>query len=153
MHECSVTKSCPILCNPMDCSPPSSTVHGILQARILQWVAMHSSRGSSQPQHWIHVSDVSCIGRRVLYHYRHLGNPKMPPELLKAPFSWNGEKTLRPSLALPSSLPLPSSTLALIPVWVPLPSVPPGSTLTIHPKSTHPRCQVGGRRGHMSPGI
>ena len=38
------------LCNPMDCSPPGSSVHGILQARVLQWVAMPFSRGSSQPQ-------------------------------------------------------------------------------------------------------
>ena len=38
---------CPTLCDPMDCSPPGSSVHGILQARILEWVAMPSSRGSS----------------------------------------------------------------------------------------------------------
>ena len=38
------------LCNPMDCSPPDSSVHGILQARTLEWVAMPSSRGSSQPR-------------------------------------------------------------------------------------------------------
>ena len=42
--------------NPMDCSPPASPVHDILQARILEWVAMPSSRGSSQPRHWIHIS-------------------------------------------------------------------------------------------------
>ena len=41
---------CLILCNPMECSPPGSTVHGILRARILEWVAMPSSRGSSQPR-------------------------------------------------------------------------------------------------------
>ena len=40
-------QSCLILCDPMDCSPPGSSVHGILQARILEWVAMPSSRGSS----------------------------------------------------------------------------------------------------------
>ena len=39
-------QSCPTLCDPMDCSPPHSSVHGILQARILEWVAMPSSRGS-----------------------------------------------------------------------------------------------------------
>ena len=39
-----------VLCNPMDCSPPGSSVHGILQARILEWVAMPSSRGSSRPE-------------------------------------------------------------------------------------------------------
>ena len=41
---------CPTLCNPMDCSPPGSSVHGILQGRILEWVAMPSSRGSTRPR-------------------------------------------------------------------------------------------------------
>ena len=56
------------LCDPMDCSPPGSSVHGILQARILEWIAMPFSRGSSQPRDENSVSYVSCIGRRVLYH-------------------------------------------------------------------------------------
>ena len=47
---CLVAQLCPTLCNPMDCSPPGSSVHGILQTRILEWVAMPSSRGSSQPK-------------------------------------------------------------------------------------------------------
>ena len=51
----------PTLCNPMDCSLPDSTVHRILQARILEWVAMPPSRGSSQPRDQICVSYVSCI--------------------------------------------------------------------------------------------
>ena len=63
-----------LFCDPMDCSPPSSSVHGILQARIPEWVVMPSSRGSSQPRSNL-VSYVSCIGRQVLYHKRHLGNP------------------------------------------------------------------------------
>ena len=42
-----VAQSCPTLCDPMDCSPPGSSVHGILQARILEWVAIPFSRGSS----------------------------------------------------------------------------------------------------------
>ena len=46
------------LCYPMDCSPPSSFVHGILQARILKWVATPSSRGSSQPRVRTHISYV-----------------------------------------------------------------------------------------------
>ena len=59
-------QSCPTLCDPMDCRPPDS-VHGILQARILKWVAMPSSRGSSWPRDLTHVSYyVSCIGRQVL---------------------------------------------------------------------------------------
>ena len=51
-----VTQSCPTLCNPMDCSPPGSSVHGILQARILEWVAVPFSRGSLQPRNWTQVS-------------------------------------------------------------------------------------------------
>ena len=45
-----VAQSCPTLCNPMDCSPPDASVHGILQAGILEWVASPFSRGSSQPK-------------------------------------------------------------------------------------------------------
>ena len=52
---------CLTLCNPMDCSPPGSSVHGILQTRILEWVAMPFSRGSSRPRDQTHVSYVSCI--------------------------------------------------------------------------------------------
>ena len=58
----------------MDCSPPGSCVHGILQARILEWVAMSSSRGASQFTDQTHVSYISCIGRCALYHYGHLGS-------------------------------------------------------------------------------
>ena len=61
-------QSCPSLCDPIDCSPSGSSVHGLLQARILEWVAMRSSRGSSRPRDCTHVSYISCIGRRVLYH-------------------------------------------------------------------------------------
>ena len=49
------------LCNLMDCGPPGSSVHGILQARILEWVAMPSSRRSSWPRDWTRVSCGSCI--------------------------------------------------------------------------------------------
>ena len=66
----------PSLWDAMDCSPSGSSVHGILQARILEWVAMLSSRGSHQPRDWACVSYVSCIGRQILYHYSHLRNPK-----------------------------------------------------------------------------
>ena len=75
---CSVAQSCLTLCNPMDCSPPGSSVHGILQARILEGVATPSSRGSSWPRYQIPVSCGSCIGRWVLYHsLAHLGSPQM----------------------------------------------------------------------------
>ena len=49
MRVCSVTQSCPTLCDPMVCSPPGSSVQGISQARTLEWVAMFSSRRSSDP--------------------------------------------------------------------------------------------------------
>ena len=57
---------CPTLCNPMNCSPPGSSVHGILQAKILEWVAMPFSKVSFPPRDQTHVSYVSCIGRLVL---------------------------------------------------------------------------------------
>ena len=58
---CLVAESSPTLFDPMDCSLPGSSVHGILQARILQWVAIPSSRGSSQPRD---QTQVSCIAGR-----------------------------------------------------------------------------------------
>ena len=61
-------QSCLTLCDPMDCNPPGSSVHGILQARRLEWAAVPFSRGSSQPRDRSHVSYVSCMGRQVLYH-------------------------------------------------------------------------------------
>ena len=60
-------RSCPTLCNPMDCSPPGSSVCGILQARILEWVAIPTSRVSSKCRDQTHISCVSCIGTQVLY--------------------------------------------------------------------------------------
>ena len=55
------------LCNPMDCSPPGSSVHGIFQSRILAWIAISSSRGSSQPRDQTRLSCISSIGRQILY--------------------------------------------------------------------------------------
>ena len=54
-----VTQWCLTLCNPMDCSLPGSSVHGFLQARILEWAAILFSRGSSQPRKWTRVSYVA----------------------------------------------------------------------------------------------
>ena len=65
---CSITQSCPTLFDSMDCSPSGSSVYGISQARILEWVAISSSRGSSRPRDQTCISCVSCIGRQVLYH-------------------------------------------------------------------------------------
>ena len=52
---------------------PGSSVYEISQARILEWVAISSSRGSSQPRDQTHFSCVSCIGKQILYHQHHLG--------------------------------------------------------------------------------
>ena len=60
-----VTQSCLTLCNPMDCSLPGSSVHGLLQAGILEWVAIFFSRGSSQPRD---ITQVSCITGRLFSH-------------------------------------------------------------------------------------
>ena len=56
-----VAESCPALCDPLDCSPPTFSVHGICWARILEWVTISFSKGSSQHRYRAHVS---CIGRR-----------------------------------------------------------------------------------------
>ena len=66
---------CTALCDPMDCSPSGSSVHGILQARILEWVAIPFSKGSSWPRDRTHISYVSYIGRQILYPLSHLGSP------------------------------------------------------------------------------
>ena len=57
--ESEVAQSCPTLCDPMDCSPPGSSVHGILRARILEWVAISFSRGSSRPRDQTQVSRIA----------------------------------------------------------------------------------------------
>ena len=59
------TQLCQTLCNPMDCGLPGSSVHGILQARILEWVAIPFSRESSPTQ------GSNCMGRRILYRLSH----------------------------------------------------------------------------------
>ena len=52
--------------DPVDCGPPGSSVHGVLQTRILEWVAISFCRGSSRPRDW---TQVSCIGRHTVYHW------------------------------------------------------------------------------------
>ena len=67
MHAKSL-QLCPTLCDPMDCSPPDSSVHGICQARRLEW-AVPSSRGSSWPGDRTGVSYISFTVRRVLWFF------------------------------------------------------------------------------------
>ena len=88
-------QSCLTLCNPMDYSLPDSSVHGILQARILEWAAMPSPRGSSLPRDQTCTTYISCIDQQVLYHWHHLGSPPgyayfwlpLPHQVLLSPSS------------------------------------------------------------------
>ena len=66
MRACSVAKLCPTLYKPLDCSPPTSSLLGIFQAKILEWVAISSSRGSSQHRDW---TSMSCIGRQITHYH------------------------------------------------------------------------------------
>ena len=61
-------QSCPTLWDPMDCSPPGSSVHGIIQARILERVAISYSTGSSQTRDRTCISCIFCSSKQVLYH-------------------------------------------------------------------------------------
>ena len=58
-NESEVAQSCPTLCSPMDCSLPGSSVHGIFQARVMEWVAISFSRGPSWPREWNQVSRIA----------------------------------------------------------------------------------------------
>ena len=72
LRACARVPTCSVAYNslwPMDYSPPGSTVHGILQARILEWVAISYSRRPSLPRHRTRVSCVSCSGGKILYHW------------------------------------------------------------------------------------
>ena len=98
--------SCVWLCvTPVDCSPPGSSVHGILQARPLEWVAMPSSRGSSWPRDRTHISCVSCIVRWVLDRYCHLGSPHylVQSPLIEASFTFEATKFLKSQLSCSKS--------------------------------------------------
>ena len=82
---CLVAQLCLTLRDPMEWSPPGSPVHGILQARILEWITMPSSRESSQPRDGTHVSCISSIGRQVFSHSATWEAPKpfyLPSKLL-----------------------------------------------------------------------
>ena len=77
--ESEVAQSYPTLCDPVDCSPPGSSICGILQARILEWVAISFSSGSSQPR------DQTQVCRQTFYPLTHQGRILIP---------WPGIETL-----------------------------------------------------------
>ena len=68
-YACMHAQSCLTLWDPMDCRLPDSSVHGVSQARILEWVAIFSSRGSSWPRDGAFNSCGSCICRQILYYW------------------------------------------------------------------------------------
>ena len=76
------SQSCPTLCNPVDCSPPGSSVRRISQARILDWVAISSSSGSSRARDRTCIFCAPCIGWWILYHWHCLESPILPPPKL-----------------------------------------------------------------------
>ena len=83
-----ITQSRPMFCDLMNCSPPGSSVHGILQARILEWVAIPFSRGSSWPRDW---TCVSCIAGRFFTEF--------PQQFPITSLSW---ETVIPGICWPS---------------------------------------------------
>ena len=77
--ESEVSQSCQTLCNPVDCSPPGFSIHGILQARMLEWVASSFSRGSSRPRD---RTQVSRIAGRCFYLWASREYPNLPDTIL-----------------------------------------------------------------------
>ena len=75
MCSCSVAKPCLTFCDPMDCSPPGSAVHGISRGKNTGVSCHFLLQGIFLPLDQTRFSSISCMGRRVLYHWRHLGSP------------------------------------------------------------------------------
>ena len=124
--------------NAMDCGPSGSFVCGILQARILEWVGISFSRGSSRPRDGTHIS---CIGRWVLHHYHHLGSPHpplagaistslvlclLPPMAPGPPATWERHQGTCKKWKFPR-VPLPQTSWKRKSGWDPAISVPTSS--------------------------
>ena len=80
--DCVCAQSCPTLGDPMDCSPPGSSVHGIFQARTLAWIAVFFSRGSSWPRDWTESLASQALAGGFLPWSR-LGSPLLDHPTLK----------------------------------------------------------------------
>ena len=104
MHA-KLLRSYPTLCDPMDCGPPDPSVHGILQVKTLEWIAMPSSKGSYRSMDWSHVFWGSCIADRF-FTAKPLGDGGLGSEFSR--LDWSG-------------LPFPS------PGHLPNPGIEPGS--------------------------
>ena len=114
VHVCLGAQARLTLCDPMDFTPPGSSVHGIPQERILEWVAISFSRVSSRPRCWTHVSYISCSDRTILYLLSHWSCSK-----------WLQSYSDSVTLGLQPSRPLrPRALQARVPQWAPC--SPPG---------------------------
>ena len=137
IYKSEVAQLCPTLCHPMDCSPPGSSVHGILQARVLEWVAISSSRGTFQPRD---RTQVSCVAGRRFTFWATREAPSVQfssvqslsrVRLFATPWSAARQASLsitnsRSSLKLMSvELVMPSSHLILCRPLLLLPPIPP----------------------------
>ena len=85
IQVCMHARSYLTLCDPLDCSPPGSSVHGIFQARMLEWVAISYSRRSCWHRDWTHIP---CISRWVLYHCATWETSLTFPKYSFVPLSW-----------------------------------------------------------------
>ena len=122
MHEtriplwsCSVTQSCPTLCNHLDYSLPGSSVYGIFQARILDWVAISSFKVSFQLRDWIHCV-LHC--RQILYPMSHRGNTECPCCYCCCCVVSVVFDSVRPHKRQPTRLPVPGILQARTLEWV-----------------------------------
>ena len=99
-----LTQSCLNLCNPTDCSPPGSPVHGIFQARILGWVVISFSRGSSQPRDrtWVSCLQVDSLG---LSYQKSMEVSLSSPTLLDCELYYKGRVYVSSILLLPALRP------------------------------------------------
>ena len=89
---CVCAQTCLSLCDPMDCSPQGSSVHGIFQERIAEWIIISYSRESSWPRNWTCVLCISCMGSQILCHWEahsHRQKKKKERNLKVEPLSVN----------------------------------------------------------------
>ena len=101
----------------MGCSLAGSSVHGIFQARILEWIAVPSSRGSSQPRDRTRVSYVSCVGRQVLYPEHHPISSHHSYRFWNIFINPKRNSIYQPALLVPSSQPWKTTNLLSISVF------------------------------------
>ena len=94
----SVAQSCPTLCKSLNCNPPGSSVHGVFQASVLEWVAIFFSRGSSQSRDQTHISCVSCIAGRFLTCWANIAACKLFSCRIWNPVPWPGIEPWPPAL-------------------------------------------------------